>query len=62
MALEASLDRLGVGRIYSRFDPKGSSLADRPRRKSVHGASQRGSAEEVLCVKSWSKDGGHHFE
>ena len=34
----------------------GSSMADRPRRKSVDRASQRGSTEEVLCVRSLSKD------
>ena len=34
-----------------------SSLADRPRRKSVHRASQHGSSEEVLCMRSWSEDG-----
>ena len=35
--------------VISRFDPRGSSLVDRPIRKSVHGTNQRGSAEEVLC-------------
>ena len=45
------------GPYVSRFDPRGSSLVDRPRRISVHGASQRGSVEEVLCMRSWSEDG-----
>ncbi|RVW37773.1 hypothetical protein CK203_101716 [Vitis vinifera] len=35
--------------VYSRFDPRGSRLADRPRRKSVYGASQCGSVEEVYA-------------
>ena len=46
---------------YSRFDPRGSNLVDRPGRKSVYGACQCGSAEEVLCVRSWSKDGWPSF-
>ena len=32
-------------------------MDDIPRWKSVHGASQRGLAKEVLCVRSWSEDG-----
>ena len=32
-------------------------MGDRPRIKSVHGASQHGSTEEVLCMRSWSEDG-----
>ena len=47
--------------MYSRFDPRGSRLADRPRWKSVYGASQCGSVEEVLCVRSWSEDGWPSF-
>ncbi|RVW76837.1 hypothetical protein CK203_043103 [Vitis vinifera] len=35
---------------YLRFDPRESSLADKPGRKSVYGACQCGSVEEVLCV------------
>ena len=38
-----------------------SNLVDRLRRKSVHRASQCGSAEEVLRLRSWLKDGWPSF-
>ena len=34
--------------VIQDLTPRGSCLADRPRRKSFHGANQRGSSEEVL--------------
>nr|CAN70398.1 hypothetical protein VITISV_039104 [Vitis vinifera] len=46
---------------YMRFDPRGSCLVDRSRRKSVFGASQCGSAKEVLHMRSWSDDGWPSF-
>ena len=44
-----------------RFNPRGSCLVDRSGQKSVFEASQCGSAEEVLCLRSWSDDGWLSF-
>ncbi|KAL6348470.1 hypothetical protein AAG906_008921 [Vitis piasezkii] len=53
----ANQSGFGIGILL--ISPQGDHIprSVRPRRKSVHRASQCGSAEEVLCVRSWSEDG-----